>query len=140
MAPATRGNINNNVGDEVDPHTKNYVDAAMNEIRQSLAALTTTIIAMDGQNGQMVNPGFGRQANQFSRIAKVESPKFQRDNILSESYDGEDEMLDEGENWGIDPLEFLSNVNTSFKNHKKVDGMTQKVIFIHSTLGCMEME
>nr|GEU57335.1 hypothetical protein [Tanacetum cinerariifolium] len=31
-----------------------------------------------------------------------------------------------GENWGIDPLEFLSNVNTSFKNHKKVDGRTQK--------------
>ncbi|GJX68596.1 hypothetical protein Tco_0304323 [Tanacetum coccineum] len=26
-----------------------------------------------------------------------------------ESYDGEDEMLDEGDNWGIDPLEFLSN-------------------------------
>ncbi|GJZ57705.1 hypothetical protein Tco_0613199 [Tanacetum coccineum] len=46
-----------------------------------------------------------------------------------ESYDGEDEMLDEGENWGIDPLEFLSNVNTAFKNHKKFDGRTQKVIF-----------
>ncbi|GKF18951.1 hypothetical protein Tco_0063869, partial [Tanacetum coccineum] len=46
-----------------------------------------------------------------------------------ESYDGEDEMLDEGENWGIDPLEFLSNMNTSFKNHKKVDRRTQKVIF-----------
>ncbi|GJR56192.1 hypothetical protein Tco_1406713 [Tanacetum coccineum] len=46
-----------------------------------------------------------------------------------ESYDGEDEMLDEGENWGIDPLEFLSNINTSFKNHKKMDGRTQKVIF-----------
>ncbi|GKA65859.1 hypothetical protein Tco_0765566 [Tanacetum coccineum] len=46
-----------------------------------------------------------------------------------ESYDGEDEMLDEGENWGIDPLEFLSNINTSFKYHKKVDGRTQKVIF-----------
>ncbi|GJU53972.1 hypothetical protein Tco_1227686 [Tanacetum coccineum] len=26
-----------------------------------------------------------------------------------ESYDREDEMLDEGDNWGIDPLEFLSN-------------------------------
>ncbi|GJX35685.1 hypothetical protein Tco_0247242 [Tanacetum coccineum] len=38
-------------------------------------------------------------------------------------------MLDEGENWGIDPLEFLSNINTSFKYHKKVDGRTQKVIF-----------
>ncbi|GJT06897.1 hypothetical protein Tco_0841359, partial [Tanacetum coccineum] len=36
-----------------------------------------------------------------------------------ESYDGDDEMFDEGENWGIDPLEFLSNVNTSCKNHKK---------------------
>ncbi|GJT44505.1 hypothetical protein Tco_0953220 [Tanacetum coccineum] len=46
-----------------------------------------------------------------------------------ESYDGDDEMLNEGENWGIDPLKFLSNVNTSFKNHKKVDGTTQKVIF-----------
>ncbi|GJW32757.1 hypothetical protein Tco_0052789 [Tanacetum coccineum] len=45
------------------------------------------------------------------------------------SYDGEDEMLDEGEKWGIDPLEFLSNVNTTFKNNKKVDGGTQKVIF-----------
>ncbi|GKE79922.1 hypothetical protein Tco_1549922, partial [Tanacetum coccineum] len=32
-----------------------------------------------------------------------------------ESYDGEDEMLYEGENWGIDPFDFLSNVNTSFK-------------------------
>ncbi|GJU50176.1 hypothetical protein Tco_1219731 [Tanacetum coccineum] len=46
-----------------------------------------------------------------------------------ESYDEEDEMLDERENWGIDPLNFLSNVNTSFKSHKKVDGRTQKVIF-----------
>ncbi|GJR58422.1 hypothetical protein Tco_1500584 [Tanacetum coccineum] len=46
-----------------------------------------------------------------------------------ESYDGEDEMLDEGENWGIDPLEFLSNMNTSFENHKKVDGRTKKVLF-----------
>ncbi|GJV60178.1 hypothetical protein Tco_1466278 [Tanacetum coccineum] len=43
-----------------------------------------------------------------------------------ESFDEEDEMLDEGENWGIDPLKFLSNINTSFKNHKKVDGRTQK--------------
>ncbi|GJR15495.1 hypothetical protein Tco_0798147 [Tanacetum coccineum] len=27
-----------------------------------------------------------------------------------ESYDGEDEMLDEGDNWGIDPLEFISRI------------------------------
>ncbi|GJR46135.1 hypothetical protein Tco_1314238 [Tanacetum coccineum] len=40
-----------------------------------------------------------------------------------------DEMLDGGDNWGIDPLEFLSNINTAFKSHKKVDGRTQKVIF-----------
>ncbi|GJX50369.1 hypothetical protein Tco_0277214 [Tanacetum coccineum] len=43
-----------------------------------------------------------------------------------ESYNIEDEILEEGENWGIDPLEFLSNINTSFKYHKKVDGRTQK--------------
>ncbi|GKC79076.1 hypothetical protein Tco_1129850 [Tanacetum coccineum] len=49
--------------------------------------------------------------------------------LYPESYDGEDEMLDEGENWGVNPLEFLSNVNTSFKNHKKVDGRTQRVTF-----------
>ncbi|GJR45675.1 hypothetical protein Tco_1313778 [Tanacetum coccineum] len=50
-----------------------------------------------------------------------------------ESYDEEDEMLDEGENWGNDPLEFLSNINTSFKYHKKVDGRTQKVDVFHHT-------
>ncbi|GJS25042.1 retrovirus-related pol polyprotein from transposon TNT 1-94 [Tanacetum coccineum] len=43
-----------------------------------------------------------------------------------ESYDGEEEMLDEGNNWGIDPLEFLSRVNSSFENHRKVDGRTKK--------------
>ncbi|GJV27766.1 hypothetical protein Tco_1384214 [Tanacetum coccineum] len=42
-----------------------------------------------------------------------------------ESYDGEDEILDEGENWGIDLLEFLSNSkryvdnNTSSNNEWK---------------------
>ncbi|GJS28799.1 hypothetical protein Tco_0489419 [Tanacetum coccineum] len=46
-----------------------------------------------------------------------------------ESYNKEDEMLDDGDNWGIDPLEFSSNLNTSFKNHKKVDGRTKKVLF-----------
>ncbi|GJW89006.1 hypothetical protein Tco_0164346 [Tanacetum coccineum] len=46
-----------------------------------------------------------------------------------ESHDGEDEMLDEGDNWGIDPLEFISRVNSSFENHMKVDGRTKKVLF-----------
>ncbi|GJY41851.1 hypothetical protein Tco_0429121 [Tanacetum coccineum] len=43
-----------------------------------------------------------------------------------DSYDGEDEMLDEGDNWGIDPLEFLSRVNSSFDKHMKIDGRTKK--------------
>ncbi|GJY01376.1 hypothetical protein Tco_0369974 [Tanacetum coccineum] len=43
-----------------------------------------------------------------------------------ESYDGEEEMLDEGNNWGIDPLEFISRVNSSFGNHRRVDGRTKK--------------
>ncbi|GKB39167.1 hypothetical protein Tco_0884109 [Tanacetum coccineum] len=46
-----------------------------------------------------------------------------------DSYDGEDEMLDEGDNWGIDSLEFLSRVNSSFDKHMKIDGRTKKVSF-----------
>ncbi|GJX20530.1 putative reverse transcriptase domain-containing protein [Tanacetum coccineum] len=46
-----------------------------------------------------------------------------------ESYNGEDEMLYKGDNWGIDLIEFLSNINTSFKNNKKVDERTKKVLF-----------
>ncbi|GKC10880.1 hypothetical protein Tco_1007662, partial [Tanacetum coccineum] len=42
-----------------------------------------------------------------------------------ESHNGEDEMLDEGDNWRIDPLEFISRVNSSFENHMKVDGRTK---------------
>ncbi|GJZ78246.1 hypothetical protein Tco_0642918 [Tanacetum coccineum] len=43
-----------------------------------------------------------------------------------ESYDGEEEMLDEGDNWGIDTLEFISRVNSSFDKHMKVGGRTKK--------------
>ncbi|GKB25635.1 retrovirus-related pol polyprotein from transposon TNT 1-94 [Tanacetum coccineum] len=43
-----------------------------------------------------------------------------------ESYDREEEMLDEGYNWGIYPLEFISRVNSSFDKHMKVDGRTKK--------------
>ncbi|GJS08728.1 hypothetical protein Tco_0365524 [Tanacetum coccineum] len=46
-----------------------------------------------------------------------------------ESYDGEEEMLDEGDNWGIDPLKFISRVNSSFDKHMKMDGRTKKVLF-----------
>ncbi|GKE05991.1 hypothetical protein Tco_1398009 [Tanacetum coccineum] len=46
-----------------------------------------------------------------------------------ESHDGDKEMLDERDNWGIDPLEFISRVNSSFENHMKVDGRSKKVLF-----------
>ncbi|GJZ67978.1 hypothetical protein Tco_0631218 [Tanacetum coccineum] len=46
-----------------------------------------------------------------------------------DSYDGEEEMLDEGDNWGIDPLEFISRVNSSFDKHMRMDGRTKKVLF-----------
>nr|GEX10504.1 retrotransposon-related protein [Tanacetum cinerariifolium] len=77
IAHATRTGTNTNAKDGVDPQTKNYVDAAMNEIRQSLAALTSIIAAIEGPNNQLVNPNRGRQANQFSRLAKVEFLEFQ---------------------------------------------------------------
>ncbi|GKD03348.1 hypothetical protein Tco_1178322 [Tanacetum coccineum] len=46
-----------------------------------------------------------------------------------DSYDREEEMLDEGDNWGIEPLEFISRVNSSFNKHMKIDGRTKKVLF-----------
>ncbi|GJS11418.1 hypothetical protein Tco_0368214 [Tanacetum coccineum] len=46
-----------------------------------------------------------------------------------ESYDGEEEMLDKGDNWEIDPLEFISRVNSSFDKHMKMDGRTKKLLF-----------
>ncbi|GKD86128.1 hypothetical protein Tco_1357282 [Tanacetum coccineum] len=49
--------------------------------------------------------------------------------LYPESHDGEDEILDEGDNWGINLLEFISQVNSSFENHMKVDGRTKKVLF-----------
>ncbi|GKA41353.1 hypothetical protein Tco_0733946 [Tanacetum coccineum] len=42
------------------------------------------------------------------------------------SRDGEDEILEEGDNWGLDPLEFISRVNSIFENHRRVDGTTKK--------------
>ncbi|GJY29102.1 hypothetical protein Tco_0404869 [Tanacetum coccineum] len=48
--------------------------------------------------------------------------------FYTESHDGEDEMLDEGDNWEIDPLEFISRVNSSFENHMKLDGRTKKLL------------
>ncbi|GJW12385.1 hypothetical protein Tco_1578212 [Tanacetum coccineum] len=46
-----------------------------------------------------------------------------------DSYDGEEEMLDGGDNWGIDLLEFILRVNSSFDKHMKIDGRTKKVLF-----------
>ncbi|GKD04698.1 hypothetical protein Tco_1179672, partial [Tanacetum coccineum] len=43
-----------------------------------------------------------------------------------ESYDGEEGMLDEGNNWRTDPLEFISRVNSSFRNHRRVDVRSKK--------------
>ncbi|GKE88013.1 hypothetical protein Tco_1565488 [Tanacetum coccineum] len=46
-----------------------------------------------------------------------------------ESYDVEDEMLDEGDNWGIDPLDFLSNGQMKRKDNDKDDKRPHKKVF-----------
>ncbi|GJZ26292.1 hypothetical protein Tco_0570545 [Tanacetum coccineum] len=43
-----------------------------------------------------------------------------------ESYDGEGEMLDEGENWGIDPLEFLSPYDVRNIEKENEQGQTKR--------------
>nr|GEY63819.1 hypothetical protein [Tanacetum cinerariifolium] len=52
------------------------------------------------------------------------------------SRDGKDEMLEEGDNWRLDLLEFISRVNPIFKNHRRVDGTTKKQYCI---LGLMKI-
>ncbi|GJU79530.1 hypothetical protein Tco_1281895 [Tanacetum coccineum] len=52
-----------------------------------------------------------------------------------ESYDGEEELLDEGDNWGINPLEFISRIDSSFDKHMKMNGRTKKVLFHASMNG-----
>nr|GEZ23162.1 hypothetical protein [Tanacetum cinerariifolium] len=72
----------------------------------------------------MVDKWGGRKNYHLGRASRKKICTF-----YPESYDAEDEMLDKGDNWGIDPLEFISRVNSSFKNHMKVDGRTKKVLF-----------
>nr|GEW60505.1 retrovirus-related Pol polyprotein from transposon TNT 1-94 [Tanacetum cinerariifolium] len=50
------------------------------------------------------------------------------------SCDGEYEMLYESDNKGLDPLEFISRVNSIFKNHRRVDERTKKHYWIHGQI------
>ncbi|GKD39208.1 hypothetical protein Tco_1259415 [Tanacetum coccineum] len=68
-----------------------------------------------------INEGEGKITTWKSKCVKIPYCKF-----YPESHDGKDEMLDERDNWGIDPLEFISRVNSSFENHMKVDVRTKK--------------
>ncbi|GJS53203.1 hypothetical protein Tco_0626565 [Tanacetum coccineum] len=52
----------------------------------------------------MLPPSIPREAP--SQLAPILTLLVSSSSFYPESYDGEDEMLDEGENWGIDPLEF----------------------------------
>nr|GEX82913.1 hypothetical protein [Tanacetum cinerariifolium] len=72
----------------------------------------------------MVDKRGGRKNYHLGRASKKILCKF-----YPESHDSEDEMLDERDNWGIDTLEFISRVNSSFENHMKVDGRTKEVLF-----------
>nr|GEX99389.1 hypothetical protein [Tanacetum cinerariifolium] len=47
------------------------------------------------------------------------------------SRDGKDEMLKEGDNSELDLLKFISQVNSIFKTHRRVDGTTKKAL-LHS--------
>ncbi|GJS94714.1 putative mitochondrial protein [Tanacetum coccineum] len=71
MAPSTRlVTANNNNGNE--EITREYLDSQLAEIRNLIAILGL-------QQNQAMNQG--RQANQFGRLAKVEFPKFQGDDV-----------------------------------------------------------
>ena len=79
MAPTTRTVTNG--GDGIDPNVKNYLDNALAEIRQSLVTLTNTITTMTAPNNQLGNSTMGRQPQQYGRMAKVEFPRFQGEDV-----------------------------------------------------------
>ncbi|GKA14728.1 reverse transcriptase [Tanacetum coccineum] len=68
MAHTTRTIANSSANDE--PVTRQYVEDALAQIRQM-------IVGLGAQNNQGA-----RQANQFSRLAKVEFPKFNGNDVL----------------------------------------------------------
>ncbi|GJU71509.1 transposon ty3-I gag-pol polyprotein, partial [Tanacetum coccineum] len=68
MVPATRTIVNSSANDE--PVTRQSVEDALAQIRQM-------IVGLGAQNNQGA-----RQANQFSRLAKVEFSKFNGDDVL----------------------------------------------------------
>ncbi|GKC79684.1 reverse transcriptase [Tanacetum coccineum] len=68
MAPTTRHITSSSVNDE--PVTRKYVEDALAQIREMIVGL-----------GAQKNHG-ARQANQFSRLAKVEFPKFSGEGVL----------------------------------------------------------
>ena len=89
MAPSTRNVAAG--GDAIDPNIRNYMQSTLEDalagIRETLANLTSAMETMGSQhnpnmpNNQMMNLGMGRTANQFSRLAKVEFPKFHGSNV-----------------------------------------------------------
>ncbi|GJY28795.1 hypothetical protein Tco_0404562 [Tanacetum coccineum] len=88
-------------------------------------------------NGMSIEINKKKELQQLEQAAKLSTNTTVWEELVEklfckfnpDSYDGEEEMLDEGENRGIDPLEFISRVNSSFDKHKKIDGRTKKVLF-----------
>ncbi|GJZ04253.1 hypothetical protein Tco_0537528 [Tanacetum coccineum] len=72
MAPSTR--ITSTSNTITMKNTREYLDAQLAEMRNLITTLGL-------QQNQVLNNGNGRQANQFSRLAKVEFPKFQGDDV-----------------------------------------------------------
>ncbi|GJY42186.1 retrotransposon-related protein [Tanacetum coccineum] len=73
MAPSTRITSTSNTNTD-EGITREYLDAQLAEMRNLITTLGL-------QQNQVLNNGNGRQANQFSRLAKVEFPKFQGDDV-----------------------------------------------------------
>ncbi|GJS60183.1 putative mitochondrial protein [Tanacetum coccineum] len=75
MAPVTRS-LDNTSDDGVDDRVKRYVEDAVGEIRRAMEALMTRIA-----NGDVANGGGNRKPTQYSRMTKVEFPKFSGDDV-----------------------------------------------------------
>ncbi|GJV23737.1 retrotransposon protein [Tanacetum coccineum] len=100
-------------------HSESYLSITSNDIKINLSKEFFEELQKNTYHGWIDEHVIDHIAKVLEIIDLIRVP---------DSYDGEDKILDEGDNWGIYPLEFLSRVNSSFDNHMKIDGRTKKCI------------
>ncbi|GKD29925.1 hypothetical protein Tco_1240703, partial [Tanacetum coccineum] len=80
MTPTTKNLASISRENNVNDSTKRYIIEALAGIRRGMEEMLNQIAGISLQN-QVVNGGGNRQQTQYSRMTKVEFPKFSGDDV-----------------------------------------------------------